>query len=111
MRRSELADALALSTLPIIVARSTGPAIGAALYLTFGPAVTFGIATVLHLVFVVVLLTFGLLVADANTANTLASSLLIAAAAGALVSAVIIEPATTRAAFGPPTGRISSASS
>ena len=55
VRRSELADALALSTLPIIVARSTGPAIGAALYLTFGPAVTFGIATVLHLVFVVVL--------------------------------------------------------
>ena len=55
VRRSELADALALSTLPIIVARSTGPAIGAALYLAFGPAVTFGIATVLHLVFVVVL--------------------------------------------------------
>jgi len=56
VRRSELADALALSTLPIIIARSAGPAFGAALYLTFGPAVTFGLAALLHFVFVLVLL-------------------------------------------------------
>jgi len=55
VRRSELADALALSTLPIVVARSAGPAFGALLYLTFGPAVTFGLATVLHLAFLAVL--------------------------------------------------------
>ncbi len=55
VRRSELADALSLSTLPIIVARSTGPAFGALLYLTFGPAVTFGLAALLHIAFLVVL--------------------------------------------------------
>jgi len=55
VRRSELADALSLSTLPIIVARSTGPAIGAALYLAFGPTAAFGTAAVLHLGFLVVL--------------------------------------------------------
>ena len=56
VRRSELADALALSSLPIVVARSTGPAIGAALYLAFGPVVTFGLAGALHVGFVVLLL-------------------------------------------------------
>jgi hypothetical protein len=42
VRRSELADALALSTLPVVIARSIGPAFGAALYLTLGAAATFG---------------------------------------------------------------------
>jgi MFS family permease len=55
VRRSELADALALSTLPIIIARSAGPAIGATLYLVLGPAITFGVATLLHLAFLVAL--------------------------------------------------------
>ncbi len=49
------------------------------------------------LVFVGVLAAFGVLVAEANTQ---ASGLLVAAAAATLVSAAIIEPATTRAAFG-----------
>ena len=52
VRRSELADALALSSLPIIVARSIGPAIGAGLYLTYGAVGTFGFAAVLHLGFI-----------------------------------------------------------
>jgi MFS family permease len=56
VRRSELADALALSSLPIVVARSTGPAIGAALYLTSGPVVTFGLGAVLHVGFIVLLI-------------------------------------------------------
>jgi hypothetical protein len=51
---------------------------------------------VADVVFVGVLATFGLLVAETNT---LASGLLVAAAAGVLVAAAIIEPATTRAAF------------
>ena len=55
VRRSELADALALSSLPIVVARSAGPAIGAAIYLTSGPAVTFGLSGLLHVSFVLLL--------------------------------------------------------
>lgn len=55
VRRSELADALSLSTLPIVVARSTGPAIGAGLYLALGPTITFGFAAALHLSFLIVL--------------------------------------------------------
>jgi MFS family permease len=55
VRRSELADALSLSTLPIVVARSVGPAFGAGLYLAFGPTITFGFAAALHLCFLVVL--------------------------------------------------------
>lgn len=56
VRRSELADALALSSLPIVIARSIGPAIGAALYLSFGPIITFGLAGALHVGFIVLLL-------------------------------------------------------
>ena len=56
VRRSELADALALSSLPIVVARSIGPAIGAGLYLSFGAIITFGLAGVLHVGFLVLLL-------------------------------------------------------
>lgn len=55
VRRSELADALALSSLPIIIARSAGPAIGASIYLTSGPAITFGLSGALHLGFVMLL--------------------------------------------------------
>lgn len=55
VRRNELADALALSTLPIVVARSLGPAIGAAIYLTSGPMVTFGFSALLHLSFIILL--------------------------------------------------------
>lgn len=55
VRRSELADALALSSLPIIVARSIGPAFGATLYLTAGATVTFTVAVLLHVAFLTVL--------------------------------------------------------
>jgi MFS family permease len=55
VRRSELADALALSSLPIVVSRSIGPAIGAALYLSLGPIITFGLAGVLHVGFLALL--------------------------------------------------------
>ena len=56
VRRSELPDALALSSLPIVVARSIGPAVGAGLYLSLGPIVTFGLAGVLHMGFLALLL-------------------------------------------------------
>ncbi len=55
VRRSELADALALSTLPIIVARSIGPAVGATLFLTAGALVTFAVAVLLNVGFLVLL--------------------------------------------------------
>jgi len=55
VRRNELADALALSSLPIVVARSIGPAVGATLYLATGPLVTFGVSLLLHLMFLVLL--------------------------------------------------------
>jgi MFS family permease len=55
VRRSELADALALSSLPIVVARSIGPAIGATLFLTAGALVTFAVSVLLHLGFLVLL--------------------------------------------------------
>ena len=56
VRRSELADALALSSLPIIVARSLGPAVGAGLDLTYGALGTFAVAGVLHVGFIVLLI-------------------------------------------------------
>lgn len=55
VRRNELADALALSSLPIVVARSAGPAIGATIYLTSGPIVTFGLSGLLHVGFLILL--------------------------------------------------------
>ena len=55
VRRSELADALALSSLPIVIARSIGPAVGAGLYLSLGPIITFGLAGVLHVGFLALL--------------------------------------------------------
>jgi len=55
VRRSELADALALSALPIVVARSIGPAVGATLFLTAGALVTFATAVLLHLGFLILL--------------------------------------------------------
>lgn len=55
VRRSELADALALSSLPIIVARSIGPAFGATLYLAAGATVTFSVALLLHVAFLTAL--------------------------------------------------------
>lgn len=48
VRRSELADALALSSLPIVIARAIGPAVGATVYLSSGPAMTFGLSVLLH---------------------------------------------------------------
>jgi MFS family permease len=55
VRRSELADAIALNSLPIIVARAAGPAVGALLFLTLGGLRTFAIASLLHLGFLLTL--------------------------------------------------------
>ena len=55
VRRSELADALALSSLPIVIARSIGPAVGATLFLTAGALVTFAVSVLLHVGFLVLL--------------------------------------------------------
>ena len=56
VRPSELADALALSTLPIVIARSVGPAFGATLYLTSGATATFAVSVLLNISFLIVLL-------------------------------------------------------
>jgi MFS family permease len=56
VRSSELADALALSALPIVFARSIGPAVGASLYLSSGATTTFGLAVLLHAGFLTVLI-------------------------------------------------------
>lgn len=56
VRRNELAEAIALSSLPIIIARAIGPAVGALLFLTFGATTTFALASLLHLGFITTLL-------------------------------------------------------
>ncbi len=55
VRRSELPDALALASLPIILARSVGPAVGATLYLTAGATVTFAVSLLFQGAFLVLL--------------------------------------------------------
>jgi len=56
VRRSELADAIALSQLPIIISRAIGPAVGALLFLSVGATTTFALASLLHLGFITTLL-------------------------------------------------------
>jgi MFS family permease len=56
VRPAELADALALSTLPIIVARAAGPAVGALLFVGVGATATFGASLALHLGYVAILI-------------------------------------------------------
>lgn len=51
VRPSELVTAVALSQLPFTVARAVGPAAGALLLVTTGPAVPFGIAAALNLAY------------------------------------------------------------
>ncbi len=55
VRPSELADALALGSLPIIIARAAGPAVGALLYVRTGALATFAISAGLHAAFIAVL--------------------------------------------------------
>lgn len=50
VRPSELADALALTSLPIMIARAAGPAVGAVMYVRTGAVVTFATSLTLHLV-------------------------------------------------------------
>lgn len=56
-RPNELASAIALNSLPPTIARSSGPAIGALIATTVGPAVAFAIAGVTSLTFALVMLT------------------------------------------------------
>ncbi len=51
VRPSELATAVALSQMPFTVARTVGPAVGALLLVTTGPAVAFGISAALNLAY------------------------------------------------------------
>jgi MFS family permease len=67
VRPSELADALALTTLPIIVARAAGPAVGALLFVGVGPVATFGASLALHLGFVAILVAIRRRLAVART--------------------------------------------
>jgi MFS family permease len=55
VRPSELASAVALNTLPVTLARSLGPALGALLVLAQGPELAFGVAALGHVVFAVVI--------------------------------------------------------
>ncbi len=51
VRHSELATAIAISSIPWTVARALGPAIGALLITTSGPTVTFSVVTVLQVIY------------------------------------------------------------
>lgn len=51
VRPSELATAVALSQMPVTIARTVGPAVGALLLVTTGPALAFGIAAALNLAY------------------------------------------------------------
>jgi len=51
VRRSELPTAIAISSIPMTVARALGPAVGAVLITTSGPTVTFALVTVLQVVY------------------------------------------------------------
>ena len=51
VRRSELATAIAISSIPMTVARALGPALGALLITTAGPTITFSVVTVLQVVY------------------------------------------------------------
>ena len=55
VRPSELADALALTSLPIMIARAAGPAVGAILYVRSGAVTTFATSLVLHLLLIAIL--------------------------------------------------------
>ena len=55
VRPSELADALALTSLPIMIARAAGPAVGAILYVRSGAVITFATSLVLHLLLIAIL--------------------------------------------------------
>jgi MFS family permease len=48
VRRSELATAIAISSVPMTVARALGPAVGALLVTTAGPTATFTVTTILQ---------------------------------------------------------------
>jgi MFS family permease len=51
VRRSELPTAIAISSVPMTVARALGPAVGALLVTTSGPTVTFAVVTVLQVTY------------------------------------------------------------
>lgn len=51
VRRSELATAIAISSVPMTIARALGPAVGAVLITTSGPTVTFAVVTVLQILY------------------------------------------------------------
>jgi len=55
VRPRELSSAIALGSLPMTVARSAGPALGALLIATAGPAATFAISGALSLIFTVII--------------------------------------------------------
>lgn len=56
VRKVELPNAVALSSLPMVIARASGPAFGALLVTSIGVVATFAITLVLHLGFLVTIL-------------------------------------------------------
>lgn len=56
VRRSELAQAVALNSLPPTIARAGGPVVGAVLLVTTGPAVGFAVTAVTNLAFCLIIL-------------------------------------------------------
>ncbi len=55
VRPRELPGAIALGSLPMTVARSAGPAIGALLLYSAGPAAAFGVAALLNVLFTIII--------------------------------------------------------
>jgi len=55
VRPRELPGAIALGSLPMTVARSAGPAIGALLLYSAGPAAAFGVAALLNVIFTIII--------------------------------------------------------
>lgn len=55
VRPGELASAIAISTVPMTIARALGPAVGAVLITTSGPTVTFTLTSVLQLTYALII--------------------------------------------------------
>ena len=60
VRPNELANAVALNSIPFTLARAGGPAIGALIATTTGPALAFGVAAVTNLIFAAILVPLGI---------------------------------------------------
>ena len=70
VRRSELPTAIAISSVPMTVARALGPAVGALLVTTAGPTVTFTVTSVLQAIYGLMMFRRGTTAANGNRRDT-----------------------------------------